>query len=159
MISLYRIFIRSRKWTLRMIFHAMDLAVVNGWFEYRRGKEKNEVLDLLHFKMRGAEGLLCTGKTAEEGSGRKRGRPAVSLSPAEIRSKVKRERGEKKPYRELEFDAVDHLPVFDDQPNNTWCKMPNCKHKTFAFCKNCKVHLCLKKGQNCLDEFHNKNRE
>lgn len=29
MIGLYGIYIRSRKWTLRMIFHGVDLALVN----------------------------------------------------------------------------------------------------------------------------------
>lgn len=35
LVSLYRTEIRSRKWTLRMITHAFDLAVVNSWLEYR----------------------------------------------------------------------------------------------------------------------------
>jgi hypothetical protein len=36
LISLYRTFIKSRKWPLRMISHAFDLAIVNSWLEYRR---------------------------------------------------------------------------------------------------------------------------
>jgi len=36
MVANYRIYIRSKKWTLRMIFHAIDLAVVNSWFEYKK---------------------------------------------------------------------------------------------------------------------------
>lgn len=43
MISLYRIYIRSRKWTLRLIFHAVDLAVVNSWFEYRRNAQQLQI--------------------------------------------------------------------------------------------------------------------
>lgn len=35
LLSLYRSFIRSRRWTIRMIFHAVDMAVTNSWGEYR----------------------------------------------------------------------------------------------------------------------------
>ncbi|KAH8035477.1 hypothetical protein HPB51_005712 [Rhipicephalus microplus] len=51
-ISLYRTTIRSRKWTLRMTFHIMNLAVVNAWLEYRRDADKQNLpkqLDLLDF--------------------------------------------------------------------------------------------------------------
>lgn len=36
MISYYRIFIKSKKWTLRAIFYAIDFAVVQSWIEYKR---------------------------------------------------------------------------------------------------------------------------
>ncbi|KAJ8872952.1 hypothetical protein PR048_026568 [Dryococelus australis] len=34
LVSYYRIMINSRKWTLRMLFHVVDLAIVNSWLEY-----------------------------------------------------------------------------------------------------------------------------
>lgn len=34
LISYYRTFIRSRKWTLRMIVHAFDLVVANCWLQH-----------------------------------------------------------------------------------------------------------------------------
>ena len=43
MISIYRIYIRSKKWTLRMIFHAVDFTAVNSWFEYRRECERLKI--------------------------------------------------------------------------------------------------------------------
>ncbi|KAF0749820.1 piggyBac transposable element-derived protein 3-like [Aphis craccivora] len=36
LISLYRIFIRSKKWTLRLITHGIDIAAVNSWIEYKK---------------------------------------------------------------------------------------------------------------------------
>ncbi|KAH7979202.1 hypothetical protein HPB49_008626 [Dermacentor silvarum] len=36
MIILYRTSIRSRKWTLKVVTHFMNLAVTNSWLEYRR---------------------------------------------------------------------------------------------------------------------------
>lgn len=39
LLSLYRSHVRSRKWTLRMIIHALDLALVNSWIEYKKQAE------------------------------------------------------------------------------------------------------------------------
>ena len=36
LIALYRTFIRSKKWTLRVIFHYFNLGVINAWLEYQR---------------------------------------------------------------------------------------------------------------------------
>ncbi|KAB0804468.1 hypothetical protein PPYR_01438 [Photinus pyralis] len=38
LVSLYRTFIRSRKWTLRVIFHYFKASVCNSWLEYRRDR-------------------------------------------------------------------------------------------------------------------------
>jgi hypothetical protein len=35
LITLYRTFIRSRKWTLKMFTHAVDMACANSWLEYK----------------------------------------------------------------------------------------------------------------------------
>lgn len=42
-ISLHGINIRSKKWTLRLIFHAIDMAVCNSWLEYKIACERAEV--------------------------------------------------------------------------------------------------------------------
>ena len=49
LISYYRISIKTRKWTLKMIAHALDLAVCNAWLEYRKTlkKRKEKNVDLL----------------------------------------------------------------------------------------------------------------
>ncbi|CAH1978832.1 unnamed protein product, partial [Acanthoscelides obtectus] len=39
MISYYRIQARSKKWTVRVIFHFFDLALANSWIFYRRDKK------------------------------------------------------------------------------------------------------------------------
>nr|CAD7401613.1 unnamed protein product [Timema poppensis] len=77
-----RIRIRSRKWTLKMIFHAVDLALTNSWLEYRHIAREHkvptkEILDLLHFRQRVAEALIKAGKPTSSNQ-RKRGRPRTS---------------------------------------------------------------------------------
>ncbi|KAJ4449340.1 hypothetical protein ANN_00738 [Periplaneta americana] len=83
LISLYRIFMKTRNWTLKLIFHAVDLAVCNNWLEYQADAEKlgiykNKTLDLLHFRMRVGEALVKQEKEIPT----KRGRPS-NIDPKE----------------------------------------------------------------------------
>jgi len=34
LISYYRVFLKSKKWTLRLFFHAFDMATTNSWLQY-----------------------------------------------------------------------------------------------------------------------------
>lgn len=43
LISLYRSFIRSKKWTLRMVCHVFDVAVANSWLQYKKDAERLKV--------------------------------------------------------------------------------------------------------------------
>ncbi|XP_049947089.1 piggyBac transposable element-derived protein 3-like [Schistocerca serialis cubense] len=77
----YRIFIKSKKWTLRAIFHAVDFAVVQRWLEYRKnanavGLPTKKIMDLLHFRMKLADVLVLSGMDT---SNRKWGRPSATL--------------------------------------------------------------------------------
>lgn len=67
LISYYRIFIRSRKWTLRMIMHAFDMVIFNCWIQYKKEAEilkvpKRKIMDLMDFRMELAENLILVGK-------------------------------------------------------------------------------------------------
>jgi len=50
LISLYRTFIRSNKWTLRMICHVFDVAVANCWLQYKKDAERLKV-NLFYFHL------------------------------------------------------------------------------------------------------------
>lgn len=155
LISLYRIKIRSKKWTLRLIFHAVDMAVTNSWLEYKMACEalalpKKRILDLLAFRMQLAETLTKVGKTND----RRRGRPSLDEQPP---PPAKRRQQEHRPLPEVTLDTVDHLPEFDDKEEPTRCKNTNCgKFRSHWFCKKCKVHLCLTSKRNCFSSFHSK---
>ncbi|XP_049945878.1 piggyBac transposable element-derived protein 3-like isoform X1 [Schistocerca serialis cubense] len=150
LISMYRIFIKPRKWTLRMLFHAVDLACVNSWLEYKRNTEslgEKETMDLLHFKMRIGEALVKMGTSTKV----KRGRPSSDLQDI----KAKRARTEIRPAPEIRNDLTGHFPGYHDNTEASRCKMPSCKNKTHVFCEKCNVHLCFVKGRNCFKMFHN----
>ncbi|XP_050065242.1 piggyBac transposable element-derived protein 3-like [Aphis gossypii] len=85
LVSLYRCFIKSKKWTLRMVSHAFEMAVSNSWLEYVNDAKqlkikKKDTLDLLGFRMRLAKELILLGKTVITPS-RKVGRPSSRISP------------------------------------------------------------------------------
>lgn len=163
LISLYRIFIRSKKWTLRMIFHAVDLALTNSWLEYQNDCKtcnipSTDILDLLHFRQRVAEALIKMGQSI---CSRKRGRPASGSSspahmPVNMPAKRNRFRNERRPAIEIQYDTVDHLPEYDKKKEATRCKKTGCKGKTHVYCKKCEIHLCFTSDRNCFRTFHQK---
>jgi hypothetical protein len=81
LISLYRINVQSKKYYLKIIFHLIDLSIVNGWLLYRKycshhRLPKNEILSLLKFRTKIAEALL---KPVVLQRPTQRGRPAASF--------------------------------------------------------------------------------
>lgn len=55
MLSYCMIFIKCKKWTLRMITHAIDLAIVNSWLEYNKEATRCKNKD-----SKGKTHVLCT---------------------------------------------------------------------------------------------------
>ena len=69
MVSFYPIAIRSNKWTIRLFFHFIDMALVNSWLEYRRDQEdfKRKPMTYLKFKMYVGESLsVSTSGTIDQ---------------------------------------------------------------------------------------------
>lgn len=65
-VSLYQTEIWSKKWTLRMIAQAFDMAVVKSWYRLdakRANIQTKDIQDLLHFKMNVAQCLVSVHKT------------------------------------------------------------------------------------------------
>ncbi|KAL7880514.1 hypothetical protein SRHO_G00027680 [Serrasalmus rhombeus] len=158
LVSLYRTEIRSKKWTLRMITHAFDMAVVNSWLEYRLDAKRaniqtKDIQDLLHFKMNVAQCLVRVHKTVAA----KRGRPSMSPEPQNVPQRpVCRPFQDVRPLPEVQYDMVDHMPNYDEKKEATRCKMPKCTGKTHVFCDKCNIHLCFVPQRNCFKAAHRK---
>lgn len=174
MISLYRTFIKSRKWTLRMIFHAFDLVASNAWLQYKKEAEellvpKKNVLDFLHFRLQLAEEMISTTLQSPSTKKNKVGRPtklsysselptSSSSSLLPLYSPTNRT-DSSLPLDVSRYDRLDHMPKIDCLKNATKCKNPMCSrnNRTHFYCTKCNVHLCLTKERNCFAEFHKKN--
>lgn len=159
LMSYYRIRRKSKKWTLRMIFHAVDMAIVNSWSEYKErykelGINKN-AMDLLEFRKRLALNLIHLHRTTLT---KKRGRPSSThSSPSTSREHTpilfSKKSRESIPIKEHRLDSVAHFPDWDTNVEASRCK--RCKTgKTHVICSKCQVHLCFVRTRNCFKLYH-----
>lgn len=154
LIAIYRTFIRSRKWTLRLFTHGIDLSITNSWFEYRKcchalGIPKKDILDLIHFRGYVAETFIIRGSTTHK----KRGRPSGDGPSPKIHPK---RAACVTPVEDIRFDKVDHWPEYSEKKHQDRCKNEGCKKKTYIYCGKCRIPLCIQRESNCFRNFHSK---
>lgn len=147
LVELYRVNIRVRRFYLRIIYHLLDMCVVNAWLLYRRhGKQLNNKkhMSLLQFKLEIAFALLQSGRNKN-----KRGRPSLNTKPQQHKKRIFSSR----PTDDVRYDEIAHWPLVVD-------KKQRCKHCTNSYttktCNKCKIHLCSTLKKTCFIEFHQK---
>lgn len=150
-IEYYRTFIKTRKWTIKVLVHFIDLACVNAWRLYKNdcianGYCRKDTLALLDFRLDVAECLKCLPETERredepEPQQRQRSHPLKIYKPVNMPSTAKR------------HDGYDHLPVFDDIKAPRTCRM-DCGSRSKIKCEKCDVYLCLSRDKNCFKSFH-----
>ncbi|XP_059052342.1 piggyBac transposable element-derived protein 3-like [Achroia grisella] len=126
----YRTYMKTRKWTLKVILHFMDLAVVNAWRLYRcdslaKGIPKNRIQDLLAFRFEIAETFMNTPDRD-----RLQSTPLVELQV----NLSSRYRPAKNPSIGMRYDGYDHLPVFDDIKAPRKCRLESCSSRSKIRC-------------------------
>ena len=146
MISLYRIFLRSKKYYQRLIFHLVDMALLNSWNLYKRDAKflnipKSKILKYAVFKLQVSSDLLQAGKPTK-----KRGRNQVTPKRKPSRHHCTM------PTQAARYDKIDHFPGIDKV--RRMCKNDGCSGKTNIVCSKCKVNLCLNSKANCFAQFH-----
>lgn len=151
MISYYRITIRSRKWTLRMITHFVDFAIVQSWIEYKidcdqSGIPKRKVMDLLAFRMQLTNELVYSTAVVKRTGGR------INLDDIRSnRNNFEKSREHRTP-ESIRYDKHDHFPEYSTK--RLKCKLESCKMQSHCFCTKCNVHLCFNKNNNCFAKYH-----
>lgn len=107
----YKIYMKSRKWYLRIFYHLLDLTLVNSWLLYKRVHSKKEpgckLLNQAQFRAEVAYNL-CNISSATT----KRGRPSNSLEK-EIDNKRKRGPMKHIPPAEVRADQTGHWPIIE----------------------------------------------
>ncbi|XP_055918622.1 piggyBac transposable element-derived protein 4-like [Eupeodes corollae] len=122
----YHIRMKTRKWTNRIFFHLLDVAMVNAYILYHRSN-KEVTIELPNFRSEVAE-TLCIISTDSK---KPRGRPVSSPIPPPSKSKKSYF-----PTSEVRYDNVGHWCIFQDRNGKKTCKQPGCKselnHDSFA---------------------------
>ena len=157
LISLYRINIRSKKYYMKIIFHLIDLSLVNAWLLYRRHcvqskVKRKDIMSLLSFRIHVAESLLQSSPPPPP-LPVKRGRPSLdsinkeSIVPVSVRSTPS-----PVPPTNIRFDKHNHWPIHTEKGR---CRNPGCTGYTRVSRSKCKVRLCMNEKKNCFISYHN----
>lgn len=154
-IGRYHIRIKSRKWTMRLFYHLLDITIINSWVLYKnvnvkKGTPQKDILKLADFRTELAD-TLCQYQNRPDN---KRGRPSTSRKDDDVEPPSKRSRSgvQVLPSTDIRYDRVGHEKVFMDSRNK--CKYQNCRKLTSWLCKKCKVSLCDNKKNPCFALFH-----
>ncbi|KAJ8369987.1 hypothetical protein SKAU_G00100150 [Synaphobranchus kaupii] len=139
---------RSKKWYHRIVFHMLDLTLVESWLLYRRDCQsqipKNDQLPLLDFKIQVASCLCMENKV----SNKRKGRPSQVV----VMGKKKRGHHSFVPPDPVRRDNTDHWPLQASDKGR--CKMPGCKDIVRSRCSKCAVFLCFTRERNCFFDYH-----
>lgn len=151
----YRTFRKTKKWTIKMMHHFIDLAVVNSWMEYRVDCKKSKIpkkniLDSLRFKLDIADALISS-------TTRKR-RNDDEVTDDDDVGDVYTYQSKCSPFpsKSKRYDGYEHWPVWDDLKTARHCRLESCKSRTRCYCSKCNVYLCLSKTKQCYTLFHTK---
>lgn len=151
MISYYRMGARSRKWTVKTIFHLFDLGIANSWILYREdrkqlGDSNKTIMKFLDFKLNVAE-LLLQDQSNENC-------PVLTSIPSLVTRNSSSPRMSSYPTCPVKR-KIEHLPIMASElKNSVRCKNSGCKLKTKIYCESCNIFLCFTGNNNCFKEFH-----
>ncbi|XP_052737981.1 piggyBac transposable element-derived protein 3-like [Bicyclus anynana] len=154
----YRTFIKTRKWTLKVILHFIDLAVCNAWRLYKiecaaTQIQSNKIMDLMEFRMQVADGLTNSPvrqrRSASSDDDQNEVENLVPNTPKYKRSN--------QPSTAKRYDGYDHLPAFEEIDNPRACRLERCRSRSKIKCEKGDVYLCLTRKQNCFAAYHKKN--
>lgn len=152
-IAKYTMRAKTRKWTVRTIFHFFDFAAAASWLKYREqarnlGLERKQIMDYLDFKTKLAESLIYHSKSVssdETTDGSDHDEP-----PAKLRKIL--------PVPPKDMRKVDSKHMPEDmthlQKTRSKCRLQGCNQLTFVKCSTCKVYFCFNANRNCFKIAH-----
>lgn len=147
----YRAFFKSRKWTVKIEYHFIDLSCVNSFKEYdidfRSVKApKSLKKSLLDFRIEVATALLRNifPRTEDDDS---LVRPQINLTPPTTSDRIPINHA-------IRLDNSGHFPIKDELPQAKRCRL-KCGRRTRMRCVKCNLYLCIDGPENnCFFKFH-----
>lgn len=157
LVSLYRIKIGVKRYYLRILYHLIDICIVNAWLLYRRHcAQKNiKFKKLLVFRSEIAHALIQQKLALPR---KRAGRPSLKDSPCSSTRSTPEPPTKRmvvfNPIDDIRFDGLQHWPIHIEPKKR--CR--NCK-KAYSriACMKCNIPLCLTKDKNCFHLYHNHN--
>lgn len=149
LVALYRIKLGVRRYYLRIVYHLIDICVVNAWLLYRRDCQQHQTKykRLIVFRSEIAHALMHEFTNFVR---KKVGRPSTRESSSTPEPPQKR-RVVLNPIDDLRYDNISHWPEHIEPKKR--CR--NCiKAYTRTGCMKCGIPLCLTKDKNCFVVFH-----
>lgn len=141
--STYEINRKSKKWWHRIMWHFVDVAIVNSFIIYKKRLPNVEYVDLKSFRLSVVCGLVGASKDIP-----KRGRPSGEKPVSNFKPNVPLER---------RWDRAAHMPQRGNSRRCALCSTRIEPHRTRWSCSSCEVGLCLNDKKNCFSRYHNKN--
>lgn len=139
--STYEISRKSKKWYHRIIFHFVDVTIVNAYIIYiERSPDAN--MDLKTFRVAVVNGLIGVGNR-----GVKRGRPSVEAPISKFKKVV--------PIEKRVCEA-EHMPIHGTSRRCGMCSTKSQPHRSKWSCSKCEIALCLNEKKNCFVDYHKK---
>ncbi|KAL3219426.1 hypothetical protein MRX96_030440 [Rhipicephalus microplus] len=154
-VSYYRTKIRTKKWTIRVFAHFLDLAVANAWIEYRNDCKlmdvaAKDILDQFQFKNRVAEALIRAHVDEMQEAVNE---VEQDLEIGETAALPKRTKVTSMLPSEVRLDKYGHFPEHVPLKSQMRCRNQGCSGKTRVRCTKCDLFLCLL-NRNCFLDFH-----
>lgn len=158
-IEFYRTFIKTKKWTIKVLIHFLDLAIVNSWRQYRNDcsankRSRKDILPLLDFRLNIADALSSMPPKRRRSS---------SMDDTDNQALSEDEPPTKRHYRPAvqpseskRYDGFDHFPVFDEKKAPRTCRLEDCGSRTKIRCEKCDTYLYLSRGKDCFKSYHKK---
>ncbi|KAJ8931222.1 hypothetical protein NQ314_015893 [Rhamnusium bicolor] len=140
--STYEISRKSKEWWHRIIWHFVDVAVVNSFIIFTERSGVN-TMDLKTFRLSIVHGLV--GASTELP---RRGRPSAEVPVSYLKKNVSLEK---------RWDKAEHMPVHGTSRRCAMCSSRAEQYRTRWSCSNCEVGLCLTDKKNGFEKFHKKN--
>ncbi|XP_070378879.1 uncharacterized protein [Dermacentor albipictus] len=152
-ISIYRPYLKSKRYYFRVFLHILHSTAVNAWLLYKRNimKKRDQyterLLPLAEFKMDLAASLCKAGKTALK----KQGRPS-NESIEQACDEKKKKKAPSTPTQDVRLDHVGHWVLWSKKRQR--CQLPGCTGISMSYCVKCGVHLCSTNKSNCFFVYH-----
>ena len=160
MVSYYRTSARTKKWTVRVIHHMLDVTATNCWIEYkneleRTGQgERKDMLQMMDFKLRLAEQLIEEGSRLDRDMNRTMPEDADNTAALDEADNQSCSRVPVPPVKRRHEEAR-HMPEMDSgKASYHRCRLPGCSKLARVKCSSCRVYLCLTSDRNCFMKFH-----